>query len=97
MEMSSTSRIETGPSGTVAFVGPDATNLVRAITVKHGLSLYAKCGMILTRGVTITKLLTIATGYTGRAYKRGQAEVAAADMDQWIETARQSLPVVAVR
>lgn len=93
--MQSQSHIVVNKEGRVtAYVGEDSTNLCRAITLKHALKLYAKCGLIPTRGVTITVMLRIAKEYTGKNYKRGQAMQAAEDVGVWIETMRAALPVV---
>jgi hypothetical protein len=80
-------------TGGTTFSGPDATNLFRAMTLKSALGLYAKCGMIPTRGVTITKMLAMATEYTGKKYKRGDAEKAAEDVRQWCEAMKAALPI----
>ena len=75
------------------YSGSDATSLVRAIYAKNALSFYAKTGMKVTRAVTPTVLLQIATEYTGHKYKRGQYVKAAEDLDVWINTMRAALPV----
>jgi hypothetical protein len=81
--------------GGMSFVGPDATKLFQAITLRSSLSLYAKCGMIPTRGVTITRMLALTKTFTGKTYKRGRegAAAAAADMQVWIDAAKASMPV----
>jgi len=76
----------------VAFVGTDAVNLYRAMTLKSALSLFAKTGIIPTRGVTGTAMLKMATEYTGKAYKRGEHAKAAEDLDIWIKTMRAAIP-----
>jgi hypothetical protein len=48
------SYITTGPSG-MAFIGPDAIRLHRAVYLANAIVLHAKCGMIPTRGMTITQ------------------------------------------
>lgn len=80
-------------SGGTTFAGPDAVNLFRAITLKMSLSLYAKTGMIPTRGVTSTVMLKLAKEYTGKTYKRGEHEKAAADVQVWIDTMKAAMPV----
>lgn len=77
----------------VCYVGPDATNLFRAKTLKAGLSLWRKTKMIPTRGVTISVMLVMAYGYTGKAYTRKQVEQAEADLQVWIDTMAAALPV----
>lgn len=80
-------------SGSTTFAGPDATNLFRAKMLAGSLGLYAKCGMIPTRGVTITKMLAIASTYTGKKYKRGEAAKAQADVQVWADTMLAGLPI----
>lgn len=87
------SQITIGKGGTV-FEGPDATALFRAMTLKGALGLYAKHGIIPTRGVTITRMLAIATEYTGKKYRRGEAAKAAADVEVWCNTMRAALPII---
>ena len=77
-----------------SFVGPDATNYVRAELLASALKLYDKCKIIPTRGVTPTKMLKMATGYTGKAYKRGQYLSAAADVKKWADEMKAALPKV---
>jgi len=80
--------------GAVAYVGPDATNLLRAKVLIAGLRLYAKCGMMPTRGVTGPVMLKMASEYSGKKYKRGQYETAIADVQKWADTMQAALPVV---
>ena len=87
-----TSHIDHRTGGGSSYVGPDAVNLYRAVTVASGLRMYARSKMLLTRGATITVLLRIAGEYTGKKYKRGQAELASEDMRVWIETMKAALP-----
>lgn len=86
------SYIHVGKGGT-SIVGPDATNLYRAIVLRSSIKLYAATGMIPTRGVTITKMLAMAGQYTGKKYKRGQYAEAQADLNVWIETMKSALPI----
>ena len=85
--------VQTGPGGT-SFVGPDAVDLYRAITLKVALGFYVKTKMLMTRNATPTTLLTIATEYTGKAYKRGQHQIAHDDLVIWIETMKAAMPVI---
>jgi hypothetical protein len=87
-----TSHVDVHPGGT-SFVGPDAVNLYRAIVLASSLSLYAKTGMIPTRGVTGTVMLKIAAEYTGKTYKRGQHALAAEDVKVWVNTRKLAMPV----
>lgn len=86
--------------GGTMFTGPDSIALYRAVALRGALKLYAKTGMLVTRGMTVTKMLKAATAYTGKDYGRGnvnKAQAAAADMTVWIETMRSALPVVDMR
>lgn len=76
------------------FVGPDATNYVRAEMLASSLRLYAACRIIPTRGVTATKMLKMASGYTHKAYKRGEYLKAADDVKLWASEMKAALPVV---
>lgn len=86
------SYIQHSEGGTV-FAGPDATRLVQAATLASALRLYANTGIIPTRGVNITRMLTLASQYTGKTYKRGSARTAAADVRLWVEAMKTALPV----
>lgn len=91
------SELQVDKTGKVsAYIGPDATQLFRAKATKMAISLHQKTGMIPTRGVTITKLFTIAGQYTGKKYKRGEHEKAISDLSIWINTMVTALPVVEV-
>jgi type II secretory pathway component PulF len=79
-------------NGGTMFAGPDATELVRATMLRHAIKI-AQSGMMLTRGMTLTKSMKMAERYTGRKYKRGQADQARADLTVWIETMRSALPI----
>jgi hypothetical protein len=86
------SYIQTGPGGTT-FVGPDATELFRAATLMSALGLL-KAGIVPTRGLSSKRALAMASGYTGKKYKRGQHDLARADLKVWIETMKSALPIV---
>jgi hypothetical protein len=90
------SYIETGPGGT-AFVGPDAIRLHRAIYLANSIALHGRCGMIPTRGMTITKMFKIATSITGQTYRRGQHARAIADLRTWIAVMQAALPIEEAR
>lgn len=77
-----------------SFVGSDATNYVRAELLASSLRLYDKCKIIPTRGVTATKMLKMATGYTGKTYKRGEYVRAADDVKAWANEMKAALPVI---
>jgi hypothetical protein len=88
-----TSKITTHADGGVTFEGIDATRLYQAITLAAALKLYDRCGMIPTRGMTITKMLALASTFSGKAYKRGAALQAAADVTTWADAMKAALPV----
>lgn len=78
--------------GHTTFVGPDATNLYRAAVIRSALRLLTQ-GIKPTRGATMTGTLKLVQGYTGKTYKRTEAERAMADLTVWIETMKSALPV----
>jgi len=93
------SYIKTNKDGSATtFAGPDAVGLFRAATLWSGIGLYiASNGKIIpTRGLTISKMLAIATTYTGKPYKRTRAgqEQARADLKVWMDTMKAALPVI---
>lgn len=59
---------------------PEQIDRFRIICIKQGLQMYAKFKMLPTRNVSATQLLTMASAVTGKAYKRGQHAIAAADV-----------------
>lgn len=90
--MSNDSHISVSESAT-CFVGRDAVDLFRAVTLASALKLYANHKMIMTRGLTPARLLTLATEYTGKTYKRGEHRQAATDVQVWADTMKAALPV----
>lgn len=76
------------------FVGPDAINYVRAEMLASSLRLYAACKIIPTRGVTATKMLKMAEGYSGKVYKRGEYVKAADDVKKWADEMKAAIPKV---
>lgn len=78
----------------VSYVGPDATDLFRVRMLRASILMHAQSGIIPTRGMTITRLFQAASGYTGKAYKRGQHDQAVADLDRHIAAFTASLPIV---
>lgn len=88
------SELHTENGKITAYVGRDATELFRVRTIKMGIELHKKTGMILTRGVTITKLFKMAKEYTGQTYKRGEHDRAVQDLNVWINNMVLALPVI---
>lgn len=65
--------------------------VVTAVALKHGLKMYARSGMLLTRGMTPTKMLRLASQITGNIYKRGEYVRASDDIAAVLEEhARQA-------
>jgi len=68
------------------FVGERGVETFRAISLKAGLRLFAKTGMKPNRAWTPTAMLKTAGTITGKVYKRGQYDLAVADLDAWIQS-----------
>jgi len=85
------SGINYGKGGTMIY-GPDGMKFFRAVTLASSLSLYAKTKMLPTRGVTVSKMLAMASEFTGKKYKRTQVEQAAADVREWAQAMKAALP-----
>lgn len=64
----------------VAFAGAKAVNIFRCRLLASSIGLYQQTGMIPTRGVTITKMLALATAETGKKYRRNQLQEAIDDL-----------------
>lgn len=79
--------------GGMAFVGDDATRLFQAVTLRSGIGLL-QVGIRPSRGWTMTGALKTATTFTGKTYKRTEADKAKADLTLWIETMKAALPVI---
>lgn len=76
-----------------SFVGRDAVEYVRAEVLASSLRLYAKTGIIPTRGVSGARMLKLATGITGKNYhKRGEYVKAADDVKKWADEMKAALP-----
>lgn len=78
------------------YVGRDAVSVVKALTLWSAIRLYVRSGgrIIPTRGVGITKMLALATQFTGKKYKRSEAAQAADDVKKWADEMKAALPVV---
>jgi hypothetical protein len=77
-----------------SFVGNDAVNYVRAELLASSLRLYASCGIRPTRTVGPTQMLQMATGYTGKKYKRSEYIKAADDVKKWADEMKAALPKI---
>lgn len=73
--------------------GREAVECVRVATLMSAIGLLSK-GIQPTRGFTMKRGLDMATHYTGKTYKRSQAEAARADLKVWLETMKSTIPVV---
>ncbi len=90
------SHIVVGKSGATSFNGPDAVDLFRLITLRQGINMHKRFGMIPTRGVTITRMLEMVTAFSGKPYKgKTKHDAALADLDARIAALKASMPVVA--
>lgn len=90
--MPNDSYIQAHSNGGASFVGPDAVELYRAATLKSAIGLLQK-GIAPTRGVTMKSALEMVAKYTGRTYKKTEAEQAKTDLAAWIETKRAAIPI----
>lgn len=80
-----------------AYVGADATNLVRAKLLRASLQMMARTNgkLIPTRGFTWKKGLAAATSYTRKPYQgKKSAPQAIEDLKLWITAMEAALPVV---
>lgn len=77
-----------------SFVGPDAVNYVRAEILASSIALWVSCKINPTRGVDITQMLSMATDYTGKKYKRSEAMQACNDIKKWACEMKAALPKV---
>jgi hypothetical protein len=75
------------------FAAEDAAAMYRADALASCLLLYAKFGKRPNRAWTPTAMLAAASKITGRTYKRGQCELAAADLKRWADDMAAALPI----
>ena len=68
-------------NGGASYVGPKGVNVFRLRVLAGAIRLYAKCGVIPTRGVTISKMMKQAEADTGKKFKRGAYIEAAEALD----------------
>jgi hypothetical protein len=74
-----------------AFMGRDAVEVFRVATLASAIGLLTK-GICPTRGLTMKRALAMATPYTGRTYKRSEAEQARRDLNVWVQTMKSAIP-----
>jgi hypothetical protein len=91
--MTDESYITSGP-GHTTFVGPDATKLFAAATLRTAIGFYIKTKMQVNRAYTPTAMRAAAGRITGKSYKRSELAKAEADLSIWIEAMKAALPVV---
>jgi hypothetical protein len=63
----------------------EGISIYRAVALKVGLKLYVRTGLKPNGQWTITKMLKAASGITGKAYKRSQANEAIQDLGAWLD------------
>lgn len=56
-------------NGGATYAGPKGTNVYYLRCLASAIRLYAKCGIIPTRGVTISKMMKQAAAATGQKFK----------------------------
>lgn len=78
--------------GGTCFSGPKAVDLFRIHVLRSAIGLMAK-GIKPMRGASMTKLLVMATEYTGKEYKRREHEAAVADLQALAAERKQEIPV----
>ena len=76
-----------------SYVGSDATHLFQARTLIIMLK-YIQKGFRLTSEGSPTKLLKLASSFTGKKYKRGQYDEAITDVQIWVNTMECALPII---
>lgn len=82
--------------------GADAMQLMRVQTIISGIAMNLATGgqMQLTRGVTITKLLTMATEYTGKKYSArndSEKQCAMMDLQVWFNLMKSTIPTTTAK
>jgi hypothetical protein len=71
-------------NGGMSFKGPEAVDIYRIKSLKMAIKM-AEGGMMLTRGMSKTRCLKMATEYTGIKYKRTEAAKAMEHLDMIAE------------
>ena len=84
MEIDERSYLERTNNGTV-FTGTDV-QIFQALSLASSISLFQKTGMLPTRGVTATKMLKLASGITGKTFKRRQYDQAIEALKEYANT-----------
>lgn len=96
--MADDSEIVYGKDGKLrALVGKDAVCLMQIQTIIQGINMHVQTDgrMRLTRGANITRLLTLASTYTGKKYRVRKTEdhlQAVKDLREFFENMKAALP-----
>lgn len=91
--MEDDSHIQAG-EGHTAFVGPDATKLFAAATLRSAIRFYIETKLQVNRNYKPAAMRQAAGRITGKSYKRSELQKAADDLTIWIEAMKAALPVV---
>lgn len=67
------------------FVGEAGIATFQATVLKSALRFYAKTGMKVNSSYTPTRMLALAGEITGQKFKRGQFELAAVALEEWLD------------
>ena len=82
------------PDGSLACAsGPDAIRCIQVATLISAIRMMRTSRIVPTRGFTMKRGLEMASAYTGRKYKRTEAEQAEKDLKVWLETMKSAIPV----
>ena len=93
--MTAASYLQIEADGRVSsFVGPDAVALFHARALRAAIAAYMRFGLRPTRGVGPSRMLAMASGITGKPYRRGAYASAIADLTTWIAALESALPIV---
>lgn len=90
--LASPGEIRSSADGGMVFAG-GATRIFSAMAIRKAIQLYASTGIIMTRGMTINKLLRSATNFTGKRYTASKKDKAIADLTAWIDGAKAHVDV----
>ena len=77
----------------ISYVGEDAARYYQARVLLAGLRA-VKHGMRITRTATPTNVLKMAGQFTGKKYKRGQIDIAIADLTDWVALMMLAMPIL---
>ena len=75
----------------VAFCGPDAVRCYQCASLIAGIGLLQK-GIKPNSNWTMKAALAMASRFTGKTYRRKDADAAKADLTFWLRTMKSALP-----